>query len=446
MTIIDAIKQILEEEEVGLTSKEIYEKILVNNLYSFGAKDSRDIVDELIQKHCLGVDFPNASSVKHFKVSKQVGHVNYYLLSKSDNKNMPVQVRILKALQGDCIWIRYGEERFTNIVIDSGPRDFKNTFKELIHEIEGMGENIDLLIFTHIDNDHIGGANEVLGDEEINSDCIKKIWINTPTAIKNYFNLKETPNDSDELSISKINQEYTPQVANNLIDIIIRKKIELEQLIMVSDENIYIDNAEVKILSPTKNDLIRLLNNWSKYGINTPFSSESYNEIAIDNINQEDKFVNDSNPYNGSSIAFLFKYKEILLLFLGDAYANRVAKVLKEDYKNKKIDVDLTKLSHHGSASNTNDNLLSMLNCCNYVFSTNGSDSNPDKRTIARLIKANEDKIINLYSNYNWWENKNYFTNEDRIKYISTKIIRRIELSSDMIEIKEGLLIGNGLH
>ena len=357
---------------------------------------------------------------------------------------MSVEVRVLKALQGDCIWIRYGEKTFTNIVIDSGPSTFKNKFKELINVIEKKNENIDLLIFTHIDEDHIGGAREVLGNKEIDCNCIKKIWINTPTAICNNFNLKENQDVSYDINVNNKNQAYSPNGANNLIDIIIQRNIEAEQLLMVSNNSIDIDGAEIIILSPTKNELEKLVNKWSKYGMNTPFSSDCYNEVSIDTINEKNQFVKDNNPYNGSSIAFTFKFGDVLLVLLGDAYADTVARIVETHHKDSELTADLIKLSHHGSSSNTNINLLNRFNCSNYVISTNGSNSNPDKRTIARLIKANKGNSINLYSNYNWWENKNYFTESDKKKYINTKIVNRLELSKDMIKIKEGLLIGNG--
>ncbi|MFL0267931.1 MBL fold metallo-hydrolase [Candidatus Clostridium radicumherbarum] len=358
---------------------------------------------------------------------------------------MPVEVRVLKAFQGDCIWIRYGEKTFTNIIIDSGPSTFTNKFKELIREIRKKEEIIDLLVFTHIDNDHIGGASKAMIDENVNNNCIKKIWINTPTAICRQFNLKQYENVDHQIPVSTVNQEYSPKIANSLIDIIAKKKIETEQLIMATGRSINIADAEIMVLSPTEKELIELVKEWGKYGMNTPFSSEVYNKVAIDTINDMEinKYDKDKSPYNGSSIAFTFKYKDITLLLLGDAYADTVAQVMGDIYGEEKLVVDLTKLSHHGSSSNSNSKLLDKLICSNYIISTNGANSNPDKRTIARLLKSNDGKQINLFSNYNWWENKNYFTKEDKVKYINPKIINRIELNSKMINVKEGLLIGN---
>ncbi|NFN85959.1 MBL fold metallo-hydrolase [Clostridium sporogenes] len=356
---------------------------------------------------------------------------------------MAVEIRVLKALQGDCIWIRYGEEKFTNIVIDSGPKEFKNKFKELIYKIKNKRENIDLLVLTHIDNDHIGGVCEVLKDKEMQCDCIKKIWINTATKICECFNLKEYIDSDCNINVNNVNQIYTPQIANNLINIIIQRNIEVEQLIMVDDKKINLGDAEIIILSPTKRELENMVKKWAEGGMNTSFSSESWNEVAIDTIIEYDKFNKDTNKYNGSSIAFILKYNDISIVLLGDAYSHTVANTMKDYYKGNKLTVDLIKLSHHGSSSNSYYDSLDKFNCSNYLISTNGTNANPDKRTIARLIKVNDRQKINLYSNYKWWENKNYFTKLDQQKYIKTEIINRVELGSDMIKIKEGLLIGN---
>lgn len=90
MTIIEAIKKVLIKEKEGLTSKEIYQKIIDRNLYNFKAKDPQNIVNGIIRRHCLGMDFPTSSPIKHFKVVKQIKHCNYYLLNLNEDKGLPI--------------------------------------------------------------------------------------------------------------------------------------------------------------------------------------------------------------------------------------------------------------------------------------------------------------------------------------------------------------------
>ena len=73
-----------------------------------------------------------------------------------------IEMKVLQARQGDCIWIRCISDRIVNIVIDAGPSTFKKDFINLVEEIENCSEKIDLLIFSHIDDDHINGVCEML--------------------------------------------------------------------------------------------------------------------------------------------------------------------------------------------------------------------------------------------------------------------------------------------
>lgn len=66
MTIIEAIKTVLQDEPNGLTSNNIYEKIIEQNLYQFGAQNPAAVVNGSIRRHCIGLDFPTAFRIKYF--------------------------------------------------------------------------------------------------------------------------------------------------------------------------------------------------------------------------------------------------------------------------------------------------------------------------------------------------------------------------------------------
>lgn len=77
-----------------------------------------------------------------------------------------VEIEVQKARQGDCIWLRCVAEKSVNVVIDAGPSTFAAGFKNLIDKITGNKERIDLLVFSHIDDDHIRGCIRYLQDED----------------------------------------------------------------------------------------------------------------------------------------------------------------------------------------------------------------------------------------------------------------------------------------
>ncbi len=65
------------------------------------------------------------------------------------------QIYAYNAGKGECIRLRYDDGH--NIFIDTGVTRFADTLKRLCREIVDAGETLDLLILTHVDDDHIGG-------------------------------------------------------------------------------------------------------------------------------------------------------------------------------------------------------------------------------------------------------------------------------------------------
>lgn len=67
MTIVEAIKQVLQEAGTPLTAQEIYDLITTKKLYTFKAKNPQSVVSSQIRKHCAGTDQPKNTAVKHFE-------------------------------------------------------------------------------------------------------------------------------------------------------------------------------------------------------------------------------------------------------------------------------------------------------------------------------------------------------------------------------------------
>lgn len=185
MTIIEAIKHILEDEEDGLTSREIYERIVDKKLYLFGAKDPKSIVNGIIRRHCYGIDFPTASPVKHFKVVKQDRHINYYLLNKSSNsQSIEISNESSESLPEEKMLIAYKEhkEMIKNQLIDkiqeSNPAFFEQLVVDLLLKMGyGYDENSGIVIGSP----HDGGIDGVINEDKLGLD---KIYIQA----KRYMN------------------------------------------------------------------------------------------------------------------------------------------------------------------------------------------------------------------------------------------------------------------
>jgi restriction system protein len=68
MTIVEAIKAVVKKAGKPLTSKEVYKAIVEENLYDFKAVNPEAVVNTQIRRHCVGLDFPSANPIKHFRI------------------------------------------------------------------------------------------------------------------------------------------------------------------------------------------------------------------------------------------------------------------------------------------------------------------------------------------------------------------------------------------
>ena len=85
MTITEAIIDVLNRNNQGLSPSEIYDIILSESLYHFKAKNPVNIVNVEIRRQCQGLDFPTAYQKKLFKIVERRNRTNYYGLISDDN-------------------------------------------------------------------------------------------------------------------------------------------------------------------------------------------------------------------------------------------------------------------------------------------------------------------------------------------------------------------------
>jgi glyoxylase-like metal-dependent hydrolase (beta-lactamase superfamily II) len=93
-----------------------------------------------------------------------------------------LRLQMLPAGCGDCLWLEYGTPPATNIVIiDGGLRDtataLSNRIKAACRERGVEVLPVELLVVTHIDNDHILGIIELLKNDQ-SVLRINDIWFN----------------------------------------------------------------------------------------------------------------------------------------------------------------------------------------------------------------------------------------------------------------------------
>jgi beta-lactamase superfamily II metal-dependent hydrolase len=352
-----------------------------------------------------------------------------------------MRIKILKAGNGDSFLLSFNDGTANrNILVDGGVSetyydDSNGLFGDLKNEIdciEKRNESIDLLILTHIDNDHICGLLKWFALDKVAYKLVKNVWFNSGKLIATYFHEPENEDLRVGLKIF-----YNPQTGvNEAIEFenyLIEKEIWNRKIIMQGQE-IEECGIKIQILSPNEAQLKKLLNEYKEKTDDPAYTAGKEKDWATnikDFINEEDQnfiFTQDTSVKNGSSISFILSLDDKKFLFLADSHPKSIVKQLKElGYsKDNPLEVKAMKISHHGSKANTNKELLEIVKTDNYIISTDSSGHNhPNKRTLARILNVNQNAIFHF--NYEHIRNE-VFSIQDRQDFIiKARIIKELK-------------------
>jgi beta-lactamase superfamily II metal-dependent hydrolase len=279
---------------------------------------------------------------------------------------------------GDGIWIRYKADtkKNHNILIDGGyGKNYYGAFKKVIDKIIELEEVVDLWIITHIDGDHIGAILAFINDSSLKKkeNIIRSFWFN-------HTNF-EAPNQSSAISVSQGIKLRAHLATLGIVEESFVDTTVLEQ---------QLHGVHFQILSPLPEKRALANDEWLLEEGATKVSrkKEADHGKTIEEL-KLNQFVEDDDIPNGSSIAFALKYKCFSGLFLADAHPSDIISSLKSlGYSpENRLKIDFMKVAHHGSKVNTNNELLGLIDCTNYIFSANGiSHFHPDKEVLARII------------------------------------------------------------
>ena len=334
---------------------------------------------------------------------------------------MGIRFEFLKADKGDCILISInnGTEKEKNIVIDGGvsktytrTTNKSGTLKSKLRD----KASLDLVVLTHIDDDHICGLIQLLKDDE-HVGKIKELWFNS--------------SDYTKVAISSDEKGYgQSNYFRELIDT--HKHIKYRSDIFMESQQRYNDlgqDIEIILLSPYKKQLDNLdkaQKRWEKKRIaegkeiSIPCRDESSMEKT--SLMTEEYRVGETEK-NASSIAFILRYKkEKNFLFLADADINVINHSLNKLDK-KLLKFEFVKLSHHGSfKDNINREFLDIIETDTYIILTDGKHKgykHPHKETIQLILDTKpKNKEIKFIFNYeDFYEDKFKGYDEEEYNY-----------------------------
>jgi beta-lactamase superfamily II metal-dependent hydrolase len=324
-----------------------------------------------------------------------------------------ITLEVLPAGFGDCLLVSCPVGRRTwRLLIDTGPDETYPALRERLRAIPPDTDghrHIDLFVVSHIDHDHIGGAGLLLNDKALGI-TFGDIWFNTPPQ-------RRTRGVAEGQSLAKLlgaeggdlpwNAAWSGQPVSTPAE---GGGVELTGKGLPT----------LTLLSPTPARLADLYKAWAK-------ELERLRRKERDAAEQEGpvsrgakpslealaarKTATDNSVPNGSSIAFLLEHRGASVLLAADAFPTVMVPALQALSARRgltgPLDVDVVKLSHHGSRANVTQDLLKSFRARHFIFSTNNSYfKHPNDEAVARVITAGRKPT--LWFNYDTPKNREW--------------------------------------
>lgn len=351
-------------------------------------------------------------------------------------------IHLLKAESGDCVLLQLANKRC--ILIDCGYKStYENELKPLLLRLSSEGYVISLLIITHYDEDHIGGAISFLKDngDNLNPNIIQieEIWFNGIFNLIKYSTILqkhvvEKLSSKNEEKYGKIFEQFLGLIGSGagLISANLAQTFELlceenhYNLNSINDgrpivEGVRLKQGEysIRCLNPNQKLLLSLESWINKVCIDSlgpnyelkkkdfltflqnmllSMGRETISDIPVSQIGVSpidiDSWIGTSslapmNAVNRASIVVEMSYKGRKFLFMADSESSDWIKVASNKY-------DFVKISHHGTTK-PNIALLENIKFKKAFISTNGRRNHPEDEFLARLIKSD---VSELYFNY----------------------------------------------
>lgn len=313
-----------------------------------------------------------------------------------------IVVEALPAGFGDCLLVTCDVGgRPWRLLVDTGPDE---TYPALRRRLQALPpgpdgrRHVDLFVVSHIDHDHIGGARLLLDDAALGL-RFGDIWFNAPPAPAR--RVRGVAEGESLATLLGAAESALPWNAAWRGEPVATGEGEAGRGCTLPG------GPTLTLLSPTPSRLDALYKVWAKElerlrrrehdaAAETeaaPVRRMRGGEAAPDlEVLAHRRTATDHAVPNGSSIALLLEHRGASALLAADAFADVLVpqlRALAGQRGQSRIEVDLLKLSHHGSRANVTRELLDAVHARHYVVSTdNAYFRHPDAEAIARVVTA----------------------------------------------------------
>ncbi len=311
---------------------------------------------------------------------------------------MPFQMVMCNALSGDAFIVRAGpSENPWTAVFDTGPPGTASA--AIIPVLRDVGAAaIDFLAVSHIDEDHIGGAPDLIKAHLQEALSIRSVWHNSFQALTGDRKIADSDyllgatertagantqlrNREDTLAlVASVNQGV------ELADLLVRAGLNgnppFDRLVTSDVGGAHWDaNTTVTVVAPSQNQVDALRRHWE-----TNINQELMPQRAA--LNAAASL--DASVTNLASLVLLLEVDGRTILFTGDARGDHIVNALRDTglLRNGPLEVDALKVPHHGSERSCTQDLFDHVVAAHYVVSGNGRHGNPSAETARRLGRS----------------------------------------------------------
>lgn len=331
------------------------------------------------------------------------------------------RVVTLPAGAGDALVVEWGPRgRVHRLLVDAGPRA---TWPEVGRLLRARrNERYDLLVVTHIDEDHVGGAVALLDDAQLNP-RVDGVWFNGfahCAAADNVLGPVHGEQLTQRIFTARLpwNDGWRRPIARGCGGPVVVPATGALPVVELAE------GARLVLLGPLPGQLTALVPGWratvEKAGLvpgqgtdgtgrpvrqrpgRWPPLPDRLDADALTRIASVKR--TDGSRANASSIAFVLEYDGLRVLLPGDAHGAPLAAGVARYgamVGQERPRFDLVKLPHHGSAANTPTALAGAWEASRFLVSSDGSGyDHPDDATLARLLLAAQGAPITVYGNH----------------------------------------------
>jgi hypothetical protein len=327
------------------------------------------------------------------------------------------RIEMLPALHGDCLYVEYGDvSKPRRLLIDGGPIGAYEALEKRIGALPAGDRRFELVVMTHVDTDHVEGLVRLFANKPLPVN-VRDVWFNGWIHLEENHGLLGGKQGEflSALLVRRLRKDQWNGAFGGKA-VVVREDGPLPEFRLEGGLNL-------TLLSPTPTTLDKMRNAWKKDlgpGVTPGDLDSAWQRLGkrkaylpgqgllgttpeLDALLEKQIKV-DQAVVNGSAIAFLAELERKRCLFLADAHHEVVTaslrRLLKQRRRNR-LKVDAVKVSHHGSAGNISDELLSLVESPRFLFSTNGAIfGHPDREAVQRVIARSVHQPPTLYFNY----------------------------------------------